>query len=322
MTSTIEQAHGRWREILPALGTPPQFLNGKHQPCPICGGVDRARFTDRRGDGDYFCSGCGPGKGIQFLMKLNGWDFARTAREVDSIIGNLPDTPPTPRAKRIVSPAELNAMWQASTPVTPDDPVGRYLASRGIRLDFAGMSLRPLRYVAHMHHHPTGSDHPGMLATVCAADGKPSQLHRTYLTQDGCKADVDPVRMFMAGELPKGGAIRLGPVEAAMGIAEGIETALSAAILFKMPVWATMGTAMLEMWQPPAEAREITIFGDADRSFAGQCSAYALARRLIFEATRDKVDREVRVLLPDYGDWNDHLRRRAPPPTSKSMEAR
>jgi putative DNA primase/helicase len=46
---TIDAARGRWREILPPLGIPLKFLNGKHQPCPACGGRDRARFDDRRG---------------------------------------------------------------------------------------------------------------------------------------------------------------------------------------------------------------------------------------------------------------------------------
>ena len=49
--STMDVAKGRWREILPALSIPSQALNGKQQPCPMCGGTDRFSFTDRNRDG-------------------------------------------------------------------------------------------------------------------------------------------------------------------------------------------------------------------------------------------------------------------------------
>jgi hypothetical protein len=61
---TSDASHGQWRSILPCLGIPATSLDGKHHPCPACGGKDRFRFTDRHGDGDYYCSGCDPGKGI------------------------------------------------------------------------------------------------------------------------------------------------------------------------------------------------------------------------------------------------------------------
>jgi phage/plasmid primase-like uncharacterized protein len=46
--STKERAHGRWREILPALGIDGRFLTGKNCPCPMCGGRDRFRLIDSR----------------------------------------------------------------------------------------------------------------------------------------------------------------------------------------------------------------------------------------------------------------------------------
>jgi Zinc-binding domain of primase-helicase len=87
---TSETAHGRWREILPALGVPIAALNGKHQACPACGGKDRFRFDDRHGDGDYYCDQCGAGKGISLLMKVNGWSYADAAKRVDELIGKVP----------------------------------------------------------------------------------------------------------------------------------------------------------------------------------------------------------------------------------------
>ncbi len=42
---TLDAAHGQWRTILPSFGIHPGHLDGKHHPCPACGGKDRFRFT-------------------------------------------------------------------------------------------------------------------------------------------------------------------------------------------------------------------------------------------------------------------------------------
>jgi hypothetical protein len=43
-----------------------------------------------------------------------------------------------------------------------------------------------------------------MVAMVQAPNGQPVSLHRTFLTADGSKASVKPVRVFIAGEIPAG----------------------------------------------------------------------------------------------------------------------
>ena len=87
---TSDATNGRWRQILPSFGIPYSALDGKHHPCPACGGKDRFRFTDRHGDGDYYCSGCDPGKGIGLVAKVNGWTYAQAAKRIDEMIGNQP----------------------------------------------------------------------------------------------------------------------------------------------------------------------------------------------------------------------------------------
>jgi hypothetical protein len=90
-TSTMDEAKGRWRHILTALGVDEKIMNGKHQPCPICGGKDRFRYDDNQGDGNYFCNRCSHGgTGIKLLMGIKGWDFKRAADEVDQVIGRHP----------------------------------------------------------------------------------------------------------------------------------------------------------------------------------------------------------------------------------------
>jgi putative DNA primase/helicase len=306
---TITAAQGRWREILPALGIPAVFLNGKHQACPLCGGKDRARFDDRSHDGDYFCSQCGAGKGLQLVMRFRKWEFKQAADEVDKIVGNLPPAPPVePKLEATTSPDELNLIWQTARPLDGNDPASRYLIRRGIKVRSLVTNAKALR-VTVLPHHPTGTVHPCMVARMCEWGGRPRQIHRTYLTKDGHKADLDPVRMFMPGPLPKGGAISLGGVAEAIGVAEGIETALSASQLYGLPVWATTADSLLMLWRPPPQARQIIIFADNDASYAGQAAAYALAKRLVFEARRDKIERDIAVLAPQPKgqDWNDVL---------------
>jgi putative DNA primase/helicase len=302
LADTIEAAHGRWREILPALGVPMKVLNGKHQACPSCGGKDRFRYSDVRGHGDYFCSQCGAGKGLMLLGLVHGWDFKRAMTEVDAIIGNLP--PPRKRREWVPAAANLRALYQASQPIADGDPVARYMAGRAI--DIMALAPKSLRFHPELKHR-SGGRHPGMIAVYSGPEGKPATIHRTFLTANGRKADLDPVRMFMPVPIPSGGAIRLAPPSPTMGIAEGVETALAAWQRFGHPVWATTSEVLLQRWVPPPEARHVIVYGDNDLNFVGQRAAYILAARLVHDAIKDKVDLQVEVRVPDKAgsDWAD-----------------
>ena len=61
---TSDRARGKWRDILTTLGVSPMLIDGKHQPCPSCGGRDRFRFTDFQGSGGYICNQCRGGSGF------------------------------------------------------------------------------------------------------------------------------------------------------------------------------------------------------------------------------------------------------------------
>ncbi|MCW5705488.1 MAG: hypothetical protein KIT82_23260, partial [Bradyrhizobium sp.] len=46
-TPLKDRARGRWKQILSvAAGIDSRHLDGKHHPCPMCGGKDRWRFDD------------------------------------------------------------------------------------------------------------------------------------------------------------------------------------------------------------------------------------------------------------------------------------
>jgi len=97
MGTATDAAKDRWPDILRDLGgLTEKQLTDNHQPCPICGGKDRYRFDDRDGSGSYFCNNCGAGNGMSMLQKKNGWDFKRTAQEVERYLGVSGDTDAPP----------------------------------------------------------------------------------------------------------------------------------------------------------------------------------------------------------------------------------
>jgi putative DNA primase/helicase len=147
-----------------------------------------------------------------------------------------------------------------------------------------------------------------MLATLRYPDGTGASVHRTYLTLDGQKAAVNPVRKVMPGFPLEGAAVRLGGVQERLGIAEGIETALCAGKLFLMPVWAGISANGILSWQPPEGVKSVVIFADNDSHFVGQEAAYRKARALHLKG----YDVEVQVPPGVDQDWCDVWGQRAP----------
>lgn len=84
------QADGRWLDILPALGgIDHALLDGKHHPCPKCGGTDRFRIIDKE-RGALFCGQCFDkqnGDGLAALQWLTGLQFPEVVRMVADYVG-------------------------------------------------------------------------------------------------------------------------------------------------------------------------------------------------------------------------------------------
>ena len=93
-------------------------------------------------------------------------------------------------------------------------------------------------------------------------------LHRTFLRPDGSgKAEMRSPRKLMPGTVPEGSAIRLGPVGAVLGIAEGIETALAASMMFEMPVWSAIRHGDDDLLEPAGgRLRSLSSSATATRS--------------------------------------------------------
>jgi putative DNA primase/helicase len=293
--NTKERAFGRWRQILLALKVPGPLLKSKAQACPFCGGKDRFIYDDKHGHGNYFCRQCGAGDGFHLLQKLNDWDFIRACREVDGVLGELPVKKQTYN-RTLISWKEIMQLWQQAKPLQEGDPATSYLLRRGLNL---ASWPKALRYMAGWKHSPSQKYLPCMFALFSDPNGTDGTIHRTYLHH------VTPNRMFLPTRVPLGGAIRLFAAEPTMGVAEGIETALSASLIFKMPVWAVTSERLLRQWEPPATAKHVTVFGDNDKNYVGHSAAYDLANRLVL---RQKLDVRVEIPMTEGWDWNDVIK--------------
>lgn len=187
------------------------------------------------------------------------------------------------------------AIWRRSKPAAGTD-VEEYLLNRSIRLSVPAC----LRFHPRLRHRPSGLALPAMVAAIQAHDDCIVGIHRTYLNAGGSrKADVVPQKMAL-GAIGRG-AVRLAPTGSVLGLAEGIETALSAMQLFCLPCWAVLGSR-LDRVGLPESVKHVVLF--ADRGKAGE----GAAKRAATAFKQD--DRRVTIALPDvpFGDWNDQLR--------------
>lgn len=175
-----------------------------------------------------------------------------------------------------------------------------YFASRGLGVP----DTLDLLFHDDLTDFDTRRGWPGLVAVVRDQHGeRTGGIHRTFLLDDGsAKA---PAGKKMLGPVGSG-AVRLSPFPAdgRLGIAEGIETALSASKLFGLPTWAALSADGLRRWAWPDGITRITIFADAGD--AGRPAAAALAGRL------NAADIPNTIVVPVHGDdFNDDLRKGA-----------
>jgi len=286
-------ARGHWRELLPQFGVDAKYLTGKHTPCPICGGKDRFRFTDRNGDGVFICSVCGSNDGFKLAQMVTGQSFAQVAKQVSTILGERSVFTPKDREQEEVHRQAIKRIWDTSGRPSKDGPVSQYLKRR-LGLVWASKSVREF----------IGRNHCLMVSQIVGPDNKAHNVHLTYLDHNGFRAKIDTPKRIMSGKVPAGSAIRLAPADEVMGIAEGIETAIAASVMHGIPVWSAINAHNLAKWEPPPVTRSVIVFGDNDESFTGHAASYSLARRLKLQRKLD-----VTVMIPETvgQDWADVL---------------
>lgn len=304
--TTLDRALGRWPDIFRQLGVPERLLTCRQGPCPWCGGKTRFRFgrpedPEYGQRGGWYCNRCGHGFGIDFILKWCKLDMREALSLVDGLIGGTRKLEPKPATTSDDLSAKVMRTWGSSfSPSTTilveagDDSVRRYLQHRGI--DWS-MRFKDIRQTPHGN----------MAVLLRDPNGKPCQLQCTLLNREGRKQDVARQRMYLAGKIAQGAAVRLMEHNGTLGIAEGTETALSAALLYGVPCWAALDAGLMRRWVLPKDVARVIIFGDNDLNYTGQAAAYHLANRISIE-NQIAVD----VIIPENPgfDWNDELRMR------------
>jgi len=241
-------------------------------------------------------------------------DIVRLSRNLASVVEAMdearlflslprPDPPkpiPAPRSSPEAS-RRLYAIGQPLRGTLAHD----YLIGRGITADIRSL---PLRFHPNCYHQ-IGVDgpreaRPALLAAVTDLAGTITGVHRTWLDPaQATKAQLSTPRKAMGHLL--GNGVRFGVAYEVLAAGEGLETMLSLrTVLPTMPMVAALSSNHLAALLLPAGLQRLYVAVDDDR-----------AGRHAVERLRDREDLngiELRELVPNLGDFNEDLRRRAP----------
>jgi hypothetical protein len=221
--------------------------------------------------------------------------FAREGVEARMLFSGSSIAIANPMTAPMPSAAALR-LWREAVPLG-GSPAKIYLEGRGI---LAGSSA--LRFHPRTPLGPKGRTRflPALIASVSLDEG-PVAIHRTFLAADGAAkaAFAKPKRAL--GPLGEGAVRLLPPALGKLGLAEGVESAMSAYALTGIPTWATLGNERFGLVAIPEAITELHLFVDHDAA-----GALAAERGLTAFA---RTDRAIHVRRPArHGDdWNDEL---------------
>ncbi|OUL92945.1 DUF7146 domain-containing protein [Paraburkholderia hospita] len=267
---------------------------GHRIPCPNC--------ARRVGDNTLGLTVAADGKGIAHCFRcgfVESYSPEPAASFVKSAFPRVKGASVAVTRKTLAPYARQ--MWTASKPLA--GVAAAYLEARCCCIPPRDSDLRWLPSLKH----PSGYEGPALLALVTdAVTSEPISLHRTWILADGNKANIEKPRLLLGGGHRKqGGVIRLWPNDAVttgLGIAEGIETALSLAHGFS-PVWSLIDAGNLAAFPYLLGIQTLTIGADNDR--VGLGAADACASRWV------NCGAEVFVTQQAANDLNDVLKEAA-----------
>lgn len=251
--------------------------------------------------GYFKCHGCGAGgDAISWLQKMENMTFEQAIKALldDYVPAGVPMTRPAcaPVPVDELQPnVDAKAIWDKAVP-PKGTLVEDYLRARGIRVPATYWS--ELRFAPRLYHH-SKQHFPAMIARLSDDRGFMC-IQRTYLDPSlPKKADVMPNKMTLG--MMQGSAVRFGEPDEMLGLAEGVESALSARALYSIPTWATLSCVRLKQIEIPKTVKVITIFGDQDK--AGKAEAFEAAE--VYEAKGYRCE----VIFPgshfEAGDRDD-----------------
>lgn len=284
--------------------TGPRSAKWKTTRCDFHGGSDSMRVNTVTGG--WVCMACNAKGGdvLAYHMAAHGQDFITAAKELDAWQEDDKPTkqqrpkPPPAREPDVRQHHGLNdwgkALWARTQELS------------GVAMDYLTTRhccIPPrhgdLRWHPSLKQHRSGHVGPAMVALITDAETKePLSLHRTWITPTG-KAHLDTPRQPLWNHSTKNGVIRLWPdeeVNALLGIAEGIETALSLAWA-PMPVWSVIDAGHMSKFPVLDGIRTLVIAQDQDP--AGIAAAMTCAARWV------TAGREVFATRQAANDLND-----------------
>ena len=220
--------------------------------------------------------------------------LAREGFEAPALFsGSATTNEPESTSTRKPSAAALR-IWRDAQPLRAS-PAKAYLESRGILAASPALRFHPRTPLG-----PKGRTRflPAMIAAVSLDEG-PIAIHRTFLSGDA-KADFDKPKRAL-GALGEAAVRLFAPDSGKLGLAEGIESAMSAYALTGIPVWATLGNERFGLVSVPESVTELHLFVDHDAG--GELAA---SRGL---AAYAREGRTIHVRKPSSRDtdWNDEL---------------
>ena len=257
--------------------------------------------------GFFHCFGCGQrGDVVSWVMTYYNIDFQEAVRwlggdgaESLKRKAPLPVSPSKPADNQAQRLAFAREVWKAAQPIDGTQAAA-YLARRGIRgQELPGHILPPsLRFHPELSHAPSKRVFPAMIAAMQIKAQALCGIHRTYLSGDG-KALVSPAKM-MLGRM-QGAAIRLCAAAPILGLAEGIETALSVRLATGQAVWAAGSLSNMAAVELPPIVQTVVLYTDGD------CDQ-GLINQTVEKAARFYCGRRVQVAAPPRNmDFNDLL---------------
>lgn len=302
---TVEAAKGQWAMIFEHYGLPP--ITGKNHfkgKCPLCDAIGKFRIDNRDGAGTWICT-CGSGDGLKLVTETQGKPFNEVCREIDALIGN------TFRRDKVPEPSDASKLRRkvlnnfAKMSPLRGTSGAEYLNSRGIyQLPAEAVRLNPKQ-----RHN--GRVYQSIYSLATDDKGELCYLHQTLL--DGAKkADIGASAKRQKSlqednylDHARSVAIRMFPVASTLGIAEGIETALSAHQIYKVNTWATMTANFMKKFRVPAGVKHLIIFADRDETSATGLAAACECAHANLVAKNDL--QRVSVYWPDHDDFNNML---------------
>lgn len=261
-------------------------------------------FSVNDAKGFYHCFGChAHGDILDWWQKTEGLSLADAIGRLKQLAGEVKPWRENTRASRAEDRETLAKRHQAQSIWAETRYIGGTIAETYLRTARRIRVELPLT----LRFHPglplggTNSDTwPAMVASVTDLSGQVIAIQRTFIARDGSgKALIQSPKRSL-GSLAEG-SVQLGPSAPTIGIAEGIETGLSAMERFAVPVWCALGSNLARIALHDI-TRNVMIF--ADRGEAGEHAAEKAS------AAFRSIGRRVAVRFPadNFKDFNDELK--------------